>query len=95
MPLARMDAEIVADGDGAAVIAKLTELGFELEIIHWPRRISAPQSSPSSSRNSMSTASMISSRASWRRSMWSTRTTPFYLKPAWCNGPAGWVHRAW
>ncbi len=35
--MSRMGVEIVAHGDGSAVIAKLLEIGgFELEIIHWP-----------------------------------------------------------
>jgi len=38
MPLARMDAELVANGDVDALIAKLTELGFSLEVIHWAEK---------------------------------------------------------
>lgn len=30
-----MDVELVANGDSSAIVAKLVELGFELEIIHW------------------------------------------------------------
>jgi hypothetical protein len=34
-PMNRMDAEIVAEGDGSHLIEKLSELGFEMEVIHW------------------------------------------------------------